>query len=161
MGEVAELGFRAGRTRAECGRVLPLAGNCQITVLLLEKTTAASREATVCGSAGGEAEGRDSGSVPGSTIEVRLRNGRSLLVGPGSDASQVRAFLAVVESESCYGCLVCTHWAGAGRAHLVSDRSHRHALRIRSISGASACRHRPGSSQWATCLFFARDGGTD
>jgi hypothetical protein len=46
------------------------------------------------------AEGRDSGSVPGSTIEVRLRNGRSLLVGPGFDASQVRALLAVVESAS-------------------------------------------------------------
>jgi hypothetical protein len=44
-----------------------------------------------------QAEKRDSGSVPGSTIEVRLCNGRSLLVGPGFDASQVRALLAVVE----------------------------------------------------------------
>jgi hypothetical protein len=33
-----------------------------------------------------------------SRIEVRLRNGRSLVVGRGCDAEQVRALLAVVES---------------------------------------------------------------
>jgi len=33
------------------------------------------------------------------TIEVRLRNGRSLLVAPRFDASHLRALLAVVESE--------------------------------------------------------------
>ena len=38
-------------------------------------------------------------SVPGdSRIEVRLQNGRSLVVGRGFDAEQVRALLAVVES---------------------------------------------------------------
>lgn len=38
-------------------------------------------------------------SVPDdSRIEVRLRNGRSLVVGRGCDAEQVRALLAVVES---------------------------------------------------------------
>ncbi len=34
------------------------------------------------------------------SIEVRLRNGRSLLVGPGFDAHHVRALLAVVETEA-------------------------------------------------------------
>jgi len=33
------------------------------------------------------------------TIEVRLRNGRSLVVAPRFDASHLRALLAVVESE--------------------------------------------------------------
>jgi len=33
-----------------------------------------------------------------SRVEVRLRNGRSLLVGPGFDAQHLRALLAVVES---------------------------------------------------------------
>ena len=33
-----------------------------------------------------------------SRVEVRLQNGRSLLVGPGFDAQHVRALLAVVES---------------------------------------------------------------
>ena len=36
----------------------------------------------------------------GSTIEVRLSNGRSLVVAPEFDASHLRALLAVVESES-------------------------------------------------------------
>ena len=31
-------------------------------------------------------------------VEVRLENGRSLLVGPGFDAEHVRALLAVLES---------------------------------------------------------------
>jgi transposase-like protein len=36
----------------------------------------------------------------GAKIEVRLRNGRSLIVAPEFDASHLRALLAVVESES-------------------------------------------------------------
>ena len=36
--------------------------------------------------------------VRDSRIEIRLRNGRSLIVGPGFDAEQVRALLAVVEA---------------------------------------------------------------
>jgi len=36
----------------------------------------------------------------GSTIEVRLSNGRSLMVPPKFDMSQLRALLAVLESES-------------------------------------------------------------
>ena len=43
---------------------------------------------------------RHSPSVSESTIEVRLRNGRSLMVAPEFDASHLRALLAVVESES-------------------------------------------------------------
>jgi len=34
------------------------------------------------------------------TVEVRLKNGRSLLVAPGFDARHVRALLAVVEAEA-------------------------------------------------------------
>jgi len=33
-----------------------------------------------------------------SQVEIRLKNGRSLLVGPGFDAQHLRALLAVVES---------------------------------------------------------------
>lgn len=36
----------------------------------------------------------------GTAIEVRLKNQRSLLVGPGFDAHHLRALLAVVESEA-------------------------------------------------------------
>ncbi len=40
----------------------------------------------------------DSRSGLGAIIEVRLRNGRSLVVAPDFDASHLRALLAVVES---------------------------------------------------------------
>jgi hypothetical protein len=43
---------------------------------------------------------RHSGSASGSTIEVRLNNGRSLMVGREFDAGHLRALLAVVESAS-------------------------------------------------------------
>ncbi len=43
---------------------------------------------------------RHSRSAAGSTIEVRLSNGRSLMVAPEFDASHLRALLAVVESAS-------------------------------------------------------------
>ena len=43
---------------------------------------------------------RHSPSAPGSTIEVRLGNGRSLMVAPEFDASHLRALLAVVEPGS-------------------------------------------------------------
>jgi hypothetical protein len=37
-------------------------------------------------------------SVPGASgIEIRLQNGRSLVVGPGFDANHLRALLAVAE----------------------------------------------------------------
>lgn len=43
---------------------------------------------------------RGSRAAPRSTIEVRLRNGRSLMVAPEFNAGHLRALLAVVESES-------------------------------------------------------------
>ena len=43
---------------------------------------------------------RHSGAALGSTIEVRLRNGRSLMVAPEFNAGHLRALLAVLESES-------------------------------------------------------------
>ena len=42
----------------------------------------------------------DSRATRGTTIEVRLRNGRSLMVGPEFNAGHLRALLAVLESES-------------------------------------------------------------
>jgi hypothetical protein len=43
--------------------------------------------------------GRQSRAALGSTIEVRLSNGRSLVVTPDFDANHLRALLAAVESE--------------------------------------------------------------
>jgi hypothetical protein len=43
---------------------------------------------------------REPAPVRDTTIEVRLGNGRSLVVGPEFDASHLRALLAVVESLS-------------------------------------------------------------
>jgi hypothetical protein len=41
---------------------------------------------------------KHSRSLPAATIEVRLSNGRSLMVAPEFDASHLRTLLAVVES---------------------------------------------------------------
>jgi hypothetical protein len=46
------------------------------------------------------AAARETRAVPGAAIEVRLKNERRLLVGPGFDANHLRALLAVVESEA-------------------------------------------------------------
>lgn len=43
---------------------------------------------------------RASRAALGSTIEVRLHNGRRLMVAPEFDASHLRALLTVLESES-------------------------------------------------------------
>ena len=43
---------------------------------------------------------RYSGTAQGTTIEVRLGNGRSLMVAPEFNASHLRTLLAVLESES-------------------------------------------------------------
>jgi hypothetical protein len=43
---------------------------------------------------------RHSRAALGSPIEVRLRNGRSVVVAPGFDASHLRALLTVVECAS-------------------------------------------------------------
>jgi hypothetical protein len=37
-------------------------------------------------------------AIPGAAIEIRLKNDRCLLVGPGFDANHLRARLVVVES---------------------------------------------------------------
>ena len=42
----------------------------------------------------------DSGVAQGSTMEVRLGNGRSVMVAPEFNAGHLRALLAVLESES-------------------------------------------------------------
>jgi transposase-like protein len=42
---------------------------------------------------------RDSHAAPGSTIEVRLHNGRSLIIAPEFNAGHLRVLLAVLESE--------------------------------------------------------------
>jgi transposase-like protein len=44
------------------------------------------------------AKEKSSRSMPAATIEVRLSNGRSLMVAPEFDASHLRSLLAVVES---------------------------------------------------------------
>jgi hypothetical protein len=44
------------------------------------------------------AKQKHSCSMPAATIEVRLSNGRSLMVAPEFDASHLRALLTVVES---------------------------------------------------------------
>src|SRR5260370_15581549 len=47
-------------------------------------------------------------NLPGdSRIEVRLENGRSLMVGRGFDPKHVRALLAVVEGGGGLGCQTC------------------------------------------------------
>ena len=43
---------------------------------------------------------KHSRSAPESTIEVRLSNGRSLIVPPEFEASHLRALVVLVESES-------------------------------------------------------------
>ena len=43
---------------------------------------------------------RGCGVALGTTIEVRLRNGHSLMVAPEFNAGHLRALLAVLESES-------------------------------------------------------------
>ena len=43
---------------------------------------------------------RHSGAALGTTIEVRLGNGRSLMVAPEFNAGHLRALLAVLESEA-------------------------------------------------------------
>jgi hypothetical protein len=95
---VAESGRGAGAKRSECSSVLPDSGTTSIPTYLLEETTAGSRKSVVCGSATG-AEPRVRARGLGSpTIEMRLKNGRSLLVAAGFDARHLRALLATVES---------------------------------------------------------------
>ena len=98
---MAESGFKAGRERAECGRVLAR-GLAESLFYYWKKRV---REGATPGFvevqvAQPDLSPRRSGSAVGATIEVRLSNGRSLIVAPEFDASHLRALLAVVESES-------------------------------------------------------------
>jgi hypothetical protein len=45
-----------------------------------------------------EVQVKEHGPSDDSSVEIRLRNGRSLVVKPGFDAEHVRALLAVVEA---------------------------------------------------------------
>ena len=52
-------------------------------------------------------------AVPGKTIEVRLNNGRSLMVEPGFDTSQLGALLAALEIGDRPAKLACVGWCVA------------------------------------------------
>ena len=115
VGEVAEVSQRAGAERAECGGVLPGAGVVRAALFRMEKTVARGGAGGRLGAKFVEVQGVPSGwGQAGATrepsaasvsraagdarVEVLLKNGRSLWVGPGFDAELVRALVAVVES---------------------------------------------------------------
>jgi len=50
--------------------------------------------------AGREPSAGSDAAIAGAPIELRLKNDRRLLVGPGFDSEHLRALLAVVESEA-------------------------------------------------------------
>ena len=122
---MAEAGKRAGAERADGGGVLPGAGVvCAVLLRLEEAAARGGRRARGGGRAAHEVRGSATGSgrvgaggsgagcgcgrvVGGASVsraagdarvEVLLKNGRSLRVGPGFDAELVRALMAVVES---------------------------------------------------------------
>ena len=118
---MAEAGKRAGAERAECGGVLPGARVVRAVLLRLEEAAARGGRRARCGwRSAREVRGSASGSGAGggrrerrgmrgcgasvsraagdARVEVLLKNGRSLRVGPGFDAELVRALVAVVES---------------------------------------------------------------
>ena len=78
------------------------AGIAGSAFLLLEKTLARSSGAAVRASASWEVTttAKHSRTALESTIEVRLSNGRSLIVPPEFEANHLRALLVMVESES-------------------------------------------------------------
>src|SRR5262249_38090430 len=99
---------------------------------------------------------RHSRAALGSTIEVRLRNGRSLMVAPEFNGS------TRVTCGRCWRCWSPSHdqptqfahaGPGAGGTHLVRDTSYGHAVRLRSTGGASTWRDRTGSSEWPLLCF--------
>src|SRR5713101_7916076 len=98
MDEVAQADFRTDAEREECGGVLPRAEVMRVAFLLVEETAAGKH----CGTAARFVEvqvAESPANVPGdSRIEVRLQNGRSLMVGRGFDPEHVRGLLAVVEA---------------------------------------------------------------
>jgi hypothetical protein len=95
MDEVAQTDFRADAEREECGGVLPRAEVARVAFLLWKKRlreNIATRFVEV-------QVAESSANVAGnSRIEVRLQNGRSLMVGRGFDPEHVRGLLAVMEA---------------------------------------------------------------
>lgn len=95
--EVARIVVRAGAERGECGGVLPGAPIVRFAFLLVEEAAGGPWrgefvEVKLAAAASTLGAGEDR------RVEVVLRNGRSLRVGPGFDLELVRALAAVVES---------------------------------------------------------------
>jgi hypothetical protein len=97
--------FRAGTKRRECSRVLPVERTREALFYYWKKRLrgAAVPQFVEVGPRKGKREEAQAFLTLGTTIEVRLGNGRSLVVGPEFSASHLRAVLAVVESESRWG----------------------------------------------------------
>ena len=96
--EVAGIAFRAGAERAECGGVLPGAPVVRVAFLLVEEAAGGAVGAEKFVEVKLAAAAPTLGAGEDRRVEVVLRNGRSLRVGPGFDAELVRALAAVVES---------------------------------------------------------------
>jgi hypothetical protein len=91
--------FRAGRKRRECGRALPARGSRETFFYYWKKRLreAAARQFVEVQVGNSQLRPKHSRSALESTIEVRLSNGRSLIVPPEFKASHLRALLMVVE----------------------------------------------------------------
>jgi hypothetical protein len=97
--EVAEAGGGAGQEWTERSGFLPGAGSVCPQFFAWKKKLRQGEPASFVEVkvAGPEVEGVGSSDR---SIEVRLRNGRGLVVGPGFDEHHVRALLPVVETEA-------------------------------------------------------------
>jgi len=96
---VAEAGFRAGAKRAECGGVLPGALVVRAAVYWWKKRLRETARAKPAGVGRFMVVNVAAPDAPGGAqIEIRLRNGRSLVVGQGFDAGHLQALLAAVEA---------------------------------------------------------------
>ena len=97
---MAEAGFRAGAERAECGGVLPGAPLVRAALLLVEERLRETAPAKPAG-VGRFVEvnvAAEPSTLTDARVEIRLHNGRSLVVGRGCDAEQVRVLVGVVEA---------------------------------------------------------------
>jgi hypothetical protein len=106
VGEVAEDGFRAGAEWSQLWRRFVANAGCVTHFFARKKRPrqAATPRQPQSGEAAQFVEVKLVAAAPAasvvgdSRVEIRLQNGRSLLVGPGFDAQHLRALLAVVES---------------------------------------------------------------
>jgi hypothetical protein len=96
MDEVAQADFRTDAEREECDGVLPRAEVTRVAFLLVEETAAGKYAARFV-----EVQVAESPAnlADDSRIEVRLQNGRSLMVGREFDPEHVRGLLAVVRQQ--------------------------------------------------------------